>query len=998
MSADMKDWDSQIVERFKTLLNVSDISGDVHEEGASGEGDEAKLKRAAIARNSNPLYVQLAHKNLTALAFGDYQEWCTYEDDDWTTECLGQILDEDQNAVLLKALRGAAPLDLADAVERMAGTYAKAWQQAADNVARSTEAAKHEATEYETYQADDTTTASGLVAAENVERWKYSRTPGTRYYIVHDGEYLYSDDKNAPLAGWATDEARDAQAAARVTEWETGSGIFYTSYENPAHVNNVSYVFGESRYGPWSLDQSQAADLLADKDRQARAGVAGQGSSIEPYFDTGYFTKYQSDTYYFGETAGTTTWYSSYQELLDALTARTTLAGRQQNAMKSGTGVTEKIVKSARKGTQDEVQQMCESWSELGGVLTNPVTMKSLVKQPEAIKMLDVALQDIQARLTNAGITDMEGLRSGEMTLEVQAVIDDMKGKYPNEVFDHGMVAVSAKIVQKIKGNPSPDGYKQRGFNLEQAKGDTEYQKDYVRKLLETAPLAQAELTKIAKEYAEKYGGEASWRETPKEFTRAMAKVGEYQGDASMLVDVVGARVRFPRLASIYKALDDLESDRRLEIVRIKDRIAEATPSGNRSILMNVQVKDAWGGGGEGQIAELKFGLTAYDEIAAVDHPLYEIRRDMEDIARQQNRKLSPVESLIKAATEVQGRQRSELVWNRVTAGNDLHERLVDNPDVAMIGELLLTDSAKHPTNIANRLADRKTRDVTIKHISELAQANELKIPGEPKKNWRTLTDYSFSRLPGEGPLFKPVDPSINKTANGQDRAAAFQIEAKKNDPVRNVGSPASDEDKGRLAEYATWLREVVEPEVEREVRKLADLVDGAEVNVRTKSAEGILDKVERMTTNLPGRPARPGYRAGDVIDAVGARITTPGTKGLERILELVQQQFGTGDGGRILEIDNMYAAPKPKNPGYRVIPLVVKGQDPDGRAYTFELQLTTLRASIAADIEHNTLFKPYIDLKSVPANITGGISTHAETISWMMHEAAALDQKETTL
>jgi ppGpp synthetase/RelA/SpoT-type nucleotidyltranferase len=993
MSANMKGWTSEIVQRFKTLLNVDDISGDVgveYEKEAAGEGDEAKLKRAKIARNRNPTDVRAVHQALTALAFSGHKEWCAYNDD-WMTSCLGEVLDDDQNAFLLSALQRAGLADLTTVVKTMAGPYATAWQQAAKSAA-----------------SGGAMTAPELGAVENVESWKYSRTPGTRYYIFHDGQHLFSDDKSAPLAWWATAEDRDKQAAARAVEWENGSGIFCTSYENPAHVDNVTYVFGRSRNGPWNLDQSQAADLLAVTRHQAQesGSVAGKGSPIEPYYETGHFTKYENGTYYFGQTATTTTWYRSYQELLDALAAPTTQGARQQSVTKATTdvtekattGVTEKTVRPVLGDPQAAVGQMRESWSELNVVLANPVTMKSLLKQPPAVEMLDTALRNIQDRLTAIGITDMGGLRDSEMTPEVRVIIDDMEAQYPNEVFKHSMAVVSTSIMRKIKDNPTPNGYKQSGFDLEQARGNIEYQQYYVRKLIENAPSAQAELTKIVKEYAEKYGGEASWRETPKDFSRSMAKVGEYQGDASMLVDVVGARVRFPRLASVYKALDDLAFDTRLSIVRIKDRIAEATPSGNRSILLNVQVKDVWGGGGEGQIAEIKFGLSAYDEIAAVDHPLYEIRRAMRDTAREQgDRKLSPVESLIIAATEVQGRQRSDIVWNRVTAINDLHERLVDNPDVAMIGELLVTDSAKHPTNIANRLADRKTREVTINCISDLAQANELGVRGAPKSLWRTLFDYS-TRYPGQGLLFQPVDPSVNKTAQGLDRTAEFQTEAKMKDPVRDVGSPASSTDRELLSEYADWLRDVVEPLVEKEVRQLAQSVEGADVNVRTKSAAGILDKVERMTTNLTGRPARPNYRTGDVIDAVGARITVPNMEGLAQILDRAQQHFGVGDSGRILEIDNMYASPKSKNPGYRVIPLVVKGEGPDGRAYTFELQLTTLRASIAADIEHNTLFKPYINLRSVPVNITGGVSSHEETIMWMMHEAAALDQKETNI
>ena len=103
----------------------------------------------------------------------------------------------------------------------------------------------------------------------------------------------------------------------------------------------------------------------------------------------------------------------------------------------------------------------------------------------------------------------------------------------------------------------------------------------------------------------------------------------------------------------------------------------------------------------------------------------------------------------------------------------------------------------------------------------------------------------------------------------------------------------------------------------------------------------------------------------------------------LETALTAVVGHFGVGDGGRILEIENMYARPKAAQPAYRVIPMIVVAEV-DGLPYTFELQLTTQRASLAADVEHNTLYKPYVPVDN------NGVVTAA------MEEAAALDQLET--
>lgn len=405
--------------------------------------------------------------------------------------------------------------------------------------------------------------------------------------------------------------------------------------------------------------------------------------------------------------------------------------------------------------------------------------------------------------------------------------------------------------------------------------------------------------------------------------------------------------------------------------MRIKDRIAEATPSGNRSILMNVRL-------GDGQVAELKFGLKSFEAPAAAEHPVYEMRRDMDSIRFAENqRAATPVEKLIAAAAEAHARREYAGAWNREMAGSRLHEKLTDHPDVAGIAQRLVADSVSHPTNVAKTLADPATRDAVVDTIGELADGNVL--AGRP------LDEY-LAANPGRGPLFEPVDPSINTDAAGRDRKAVLVGKAKGVDPAREVGAEPNPEQSALLDDYARRLREDVHPAVEAEIREFVNrLGSDADVNIRTKPAEGILDKVQRMTNGSPSRPGRPDYRTGDVIDAVGARITATDMHDLAQILEAAKSHFGVGDNGRILELDNMYATPKSKNPAYRVIPLVVR-VDVDGLPYTFELQLTTRRASIAADLEHNTVFKPYLEMSRA----------EKDTVRRMLAEAAALDQEET--
>lgn len=310
MSAtDMTAWNSLVVERFKILLDVKEISGEISDEGIDGDDDDAKLERAAIARNRNAMDVRIAHDALAALAFSGYDDWCEYDDDDWTKNCLSQVISDQQSSFLVSALEAADMIGLTSALSRLAGEYRREWELAAEAISSG--------------RADDDAEGDPeLNAAENTESWKYSRTPGTRYYIFYGGKYLYSDDKDAPVKEWASAEIRDNDAARHATEWESGSGIFYTPYENPEHVDGASYIFGRSKDGPWTLTRSQAEHLLIEsRQSPASGGVAASGSSIEPYYDTGHFTRYANGVYTYGETADAASWYATYDELLTAIGA-----------------------------------------------------------------------------------------------------------------------------------------------------------------------------------------------------------------------------------------------------------------------------------------------------------------------------------------------------------------------------------------------------------------------------------------------------------------------------------------------------------------------------------------------------------------------------------------------------------------------------------------------------------------------------------------------------
>lgn len=300
---------------------------------------------------------------------------------------------------------------------------------------------------------------------------------------------------------------------------------------------------------------------------------------------------------------------------------------------------------------------------------------------------------------------------------------------------------------------------------------------------------------------------------------------------------------------------------------------------------------------------------------------------------------------------------------------------LAEHQEIASIIKKLMTD-INHPLNVTDAIGNPDLRDETLAKISELAQGRLLAVC--------TLEEYCRDN-PGLGPLFEQFASEINTTLDGQGRKDVYVAESKRVDPVRSINSNLDSYERGFVYEYARRLQTDVHPVARSEVAALATKFDGAMMNIRTKDSEAIFNKVGRMTTGSDTRLPRPGYQVGDVIDAVGARITACDTKQLGELLHAVKEYYGIGDGGRILEVENMYAAPKSASPEYRVIALVV-ATEVNGCPYTYELQLATRRASIAADLYHNTIYKPYVELSSAERGKISGIFA----------EAAALDQEET--
>lgn len=310
---------------------------------------------------------------------------------------------------------------------------------------------------------------------------------------------------------------------------------------------------------------------------------------------------------------------------------------------------------------------------------------------------------------------------------------------------------------------------------------------------------------------------------------------------------------------------------------------------------------------------------------------------------------------------------------DRLEAG--LSRLEADHPEVGSVVRGL-SDGTGHRLDLTDALHDPRRRDDTLAIIGELAEGRL--VPDGDLQRYR-------DECPGRGPLFTEVPDEVNRNPDGTSRKDAHLARCQAADPARRIGGLPDARQLTAVEEYASRLATQVEPVVMSEVEDLAADLPGVSVSMRTKNADDILDKVRRMSSGSDSRPPREDYHVGDVADAVGARITATDTDQLGRLLDRVCGTLGLGDGGRVLELDNMYAAPKASNPSYRVIPLLV-ATEAEGIPYTYELQLTTRRASAAADLEHDTIYKPRVETSDA----------QRDAVRRMMVEAAALDQEET--
>ncbi|MEU4772367.1 toxin glutamine deamidase domain-containing protein [Micromonospora sp. NPDC023644] len=310
----------------------------------------------------------------------------------------------------------------------------------------------------------------------------------------------------------------------------------------------------------------------------------------------------------------------------------------------------------ARLFADPRVQRMLnESWQEppRGEPMLAEALVRQLVHQPDLARMI-LATPDLLTSMTARPLT-MLHLAGQQQAIDILGfVLNDIDRRGAEAVIGEGVASPRpAELTNEqrlLSERVAARGQSpvQMGFDTTR-RHDDGYRWAFVQRLFAESKDAQRELNRMATSLAGGVG-RPGWRAKPKGIDRVKDKLVEYENDASRLKDLAAAKVEFQRLEDLYNALDELDRNRKVVIVGIKDRFLRPMRSGYRDILVNLRMSN-------GHVAELRLHLAAIDEVAKWEHPLYEVRRDIEALAEAQNRPLTPTEQAVRYGLSREGQE-----------------------------------------------------------------------------------------------------------------------------------------------------------------------------------------------------------------------------------------------------------------------------------------------------------------------------------------------------
>ncbi|MFI5836023.1 toxin glutamine deamidase domain-containing protein [Micromonospora sp. NPDC051300] len=273
--------------------------------------------------------------------------------------------------------------------------------------------------------------------------------------------------------------------------------------------------------------------------------------------------------------------------------------------------------------------------------------VRQLAERPDLVRMI-LATPELANSLTARPMT-LHHLASHQQAIDV---LQDVL----NEIAERGAEALVAAPTRLLDPTPltdaqvelsrsfvvnGPDAV-QPGFERDRL-GDARYRKQYLDELYELAAVAQSDVDALGHRLAAASDGTAEYhpRSKPKDRGRAEDKIEGYGGDASQLTDLAGGYVSYQRLDDLYGALASLKDDTRLDLVEFDDRFRSPQSGGYRDVQMFVRTSN-------GHVAEFRLQLAALDEVATWEHSLFEVRRDLGAVAKEQGRSVTAMESAIR--------------------------------------------------------------------------------------------------------------------------------------------------------------------------------------------------------------------------------------------------------------------------------------------------------------------------------------------------------------
>ncbi len=293
-----------------------------------------------------------------------------------------------------------------------------------------------------------------------------------------------------------------------------------------------------------------------------------------------------------------------------------------------------------------------------------------------------------------------------------------------------------------------------------------------------------------------------------------------------------------------------------------------------------------------------------------------------------------------------------------------LDENFEDQPELRDALKQLLFDF-DYPLSVITLLADDNTRPTTIAAIRTITQESSVSDIEFRAKVEGTLgrMDPAFveaSRTFDEKHVVHSVDRNFaamenRKTASDLFRSAILQKDHRLS-LARSVGNEPTPKQREALEKEIITRTDRIAPRLQGDLSSIASAVAGPSVSggfpsvtCRTKNVEGVLDKIARMRSGNAGKEPRPDYIVADMPDITGGRIIARDIDQLKEVVDEFEKQFA----GKILQKDNFYTSEKKRQNPYRVITYTVLiGQ------YPCEVQISTLHASIAADVMHNIEYK----------------------------------------